>query len=186
MRFALTVKTTIRIDTAAMKAYGDNSLIGRDFHSPGRASRVVDYGAQSVKAVLPLSSRDGMPGLFLRVLEQLGGKFLKENGRVAGDGFAIFLAGQAVADVEGVHGAGYGHIKEATLFIEGAFLFGARVGQQTFFQADDVDAGKFQTLAAVHGDKSDGVTGAFVLVVLLGVQGDVLEKFLETVDGRIG
>lgn len=44
---------------------------------------------------------------------------------MAGHGLAVFFAGGAVAQGQGLHGAGEGDVEEAALFITRAFDFGS-------------------------------------------------------------
>ena len=44
---------------------------------------------------------------------------------MAGHGLAVFFAGGAMAEGQGLHGAGEGYVEEAALFVQGAFDFGS-------------------------------------------------------------
>ena len=87
-------------------------------------------------------------------------------------------------DGQRAHGAGYGDVEEAALFVERAFHGGARVRQQSFLHSHEKDVRKFQPLTTVRGDEGDGVAGVFFVRLAIGVQRDVVEKFAEAIGGQ--
>ena len=120
--------------------------------------------------LLPELTVTGCLALFVGVLDEFFEQFLKELGGMAGEQLAVFLASGAMADVQGLLGAGDGHVKEPPFFIQGAFHFGTRVRQQAFLQSDDKNMGKLQALATVHGDQGHGVAGSLFFLLTFAVQ----------------
>ncbi len=78
------------------------------------------------------------------VVDEFVVEFGDEAAGLAGDDLAPFEASGAVGEGELVLGAGDADVEEAAFFIAGAFGDAAGVGEDAFFEADEVDDGEFE------------------------------------------
>ena len=69
----------------------------------------------------------------------------------------------------------YGHIEEAALLLDATFLDGHLRRKEIFLQTDDKDGTKLQSLGSMNGHERDGRLALFVVLVLVGEQGNVLQ-----------